>query len=140
MNTVGYYCDECRCKYVRHVCKNRTLPCRHPFEQALYVFAKAYGRGGEAVQIGNLKLWLTDGPARMDLCVLPGRRYYWETMVEIEGAGKMVLADFLKEQGPKILRAFENRWDSCKHPPDWCLLLTVEPVPMPDREGSGVHD
>src|SRR5689334_12003428 len=50
MQTIGYWCDVCRTKYVRHECKT-ALPCRHSIFAAIMVYAKAYGRGGEEVEM-----------------------------------------------------------------------------------------
>jgi hypothetical protein len=60
--TLGYYCPTCNVKYVRHACRRvideensvKELPCKHPFEQSRYVYAKRY-KGGERVVLITFK-------------------------------------------------------------------------------------
>ena len=54
MQTVGYWCDKCRRKYVQHRCDGG-LPCGHSFAEAVKVYAKSYGKGGETVQMSWFK-------------------------------------------------------------------------------------
>jgi hypothetical protein len=130
MQTIGYWCDECRVKYVQHACKDRRLPCGHDFDGALRVYAKAYGRGGESVSIGEHRVWLSEAEDPASLGYLPGGRYYWETIATLDDGQHMELGRWLKSLGAKHTRAFEDRWQSCKRLPDWVELLRDEPLPL----------
>src|SRR4029077_858801 len=88
MITTGFWCDECRRKYVRHLCHGRGLPCRHSYAAAPPVWCQAFGRGGENVcigfedQPGHEDVWLFDARER-DTCYCSSEaRLYWGTIVE----------------------------------------------------------
>jgi len=48
----GYYCPRYGIRYVAHACKDR-LPCRHPFEDAFYVFRWDYRDGYKRFVVQN---------------------------------------------------------------------------------------
>lgn len=114
--TNGYWCDECRAKYVEHTCKNDTLPCGHDFGAAIFVYAKSYGRGGETVKIAKLGIF--------DLFTkdedLVGQRWQFKWWIRNERTDQEEpLAEWIKRQDDRFVRAFCARWHSAKEPPDW---------------------
>lgn len=130
-STVGYWCDECRRKYVQHVCRDG-LPCGHPKEEAVYVYAKHYGKGQDEtvlLECREFKAGFTVRPKPRD----PNTLYsggearalhgYW---VFIDGE-KMSVAEWLHLQPPRIIRAYLERWQSWKQPPTWRLMETFIP-------------
>ncbi len=134
--TIGYYCDSCRRKYVRHVCKHQKLPCGHTFAHALRVYAKRYAHLGEAVSIGDCGFMLRYQPHVPELAIVPGGRYFWDTAAQLDDGEDLPLGRLLKRKGAKFTRAFQARWESCQHPPDWTLLFRFEPQTMEQVTGA----
>jgi CspA family cold shock protein len=138
MQTVGYWCDECRVKYVRHACREG-LPCGHDMAQAVFVYAKAYGRGGETVRMerGDFAVLLSvrSERERRDNCLGGDSRELWGTQVEVLEAhdpsclpGELLYAgDWLwrHRADESILRAFFNRWESTTRLPLWRVVATI---------------
>lgn len=122
--TIGYWCDECRCKYVQHKCRDG-LPCGHDKDTAILVYAKAFGRGGERVkmEIGTdvVSMWIGREGGH-------GRNYLWETLITLDDTrGKsMMLGEWLRQQEACVIRAFEERWNSRKTPPRWRQIETID--------------
>lgn len=114
--TNGYWCDECRTKYVEHSCKGDTLPCEHEFNKAIFVYAKSYGRGYESVSIRGLgRFTLTTKDED-----LIGQRWQFKWWIEDNRTGKEEpVAEWIKRQEDKYVRAFCGRWMTTKSPPDW---------------------
>lgn len=131
MQTIGYYCDECRVKYVQHVCKGSTLPCGHILGNAIRVYAKRYGRGGERVQIGNNRGFIRKAEQCEKLAYAPGGFYFWENEIQLDGGPTMLVARWLRGLPQAFVRAFEYRWESHKTAPDWASLLNEQPKSMP---------
>jgi len=123
--TVGYWCDECRTKYVQHKCKDG-LPCSHDKAQAVYVYAKGYGKGGEFVQMewstGTLSSFLNHRPKPKTL-YYGWSRSLWATWIEAEGEQ---VGEWLHKQEGLVARAFLSRWDSQKEPPIWRRVQLIE--------------
>ena len=127
METIGFWCDECRVKYVRHACKEQ-LPCGHPKVNAIRVYAKAFGRGGENVSVGSWSIFIGEEVNRKDICYLPGGSWLWQTKIEYGDTGtEMWLGEWLKSVPHAEVRAFFHRWDSAKTSPDWQELILNEP-------------
>ncbi|MEW6212536.1 MAG: hypothetical protein AB1631_29695 [Acidobacteriota bacterium] len=128
MITVGYWCDECRRKYVRYTCKEG-LPCGHDKADAIYVECQAFAKSGEAVYMST-----EDDSWRVSLWIYPlkdeGRRCYsqlWDYAVRINRSERAVfVGEWLPLQEPKVIRAFDSRWDSHKEPPGWVRITEVD--------------
>src|ERR1044071_9811108 len=129
MITTGIWCDECRRKYVRHLCKNNTLPCRHSYEAAIGVWYQAYRRGGEHVEmewgpIDNPRhenVWLHKGDN-------PRRNFIGDDSFEFWGMrvhpwrdydAEMWVGEWLACKPDAFVRAFLKRWDSSNYIPSW---------------------
>lgn len=133
--SIGYWCDECRVKYVQHVCKDDRLPCGHPFGEAVRVYVKGYGRGGSEFTLesneNKVHGWLNDrvqtGEERV--LYLNWRARELRGTVVTHSNGQDVLIDWLHRQPAKLIRAFENRWDSWKQPPEWRVIETLNSHP-----------
>lgn len=131
METIGYYCDECRTKYVRHACREG-LPCGHEKKLAIRVYCKAFGRGGENVSLVGagieVALFLTDAKESGVMYSAAGREL-WGTKLEVtdgDGAGaEMKVGEWLHRQDEKTVRAFFNRWESDKEPPLWRVVKLI---------------
>lgn len=122
MITTGFYCDECRVKYVAHMCKGK-LPCRHSFKAALQVWCQAFGRGGEHVCIGDDDVWLYALPkdrntwyASAEARELWGVEVVVDTTKESDG---LLVGQWLACRPDAFVRAFFKRWDSQKWTPTW---------------------
>lgn len=122
--TIGLWCDECRCKFVRHVC-HKGLPCGHSKAAAVSVYAKAFGRGGEHVslQLGSweAEFWIySKNPDRdvmyvgRDARTLWGNEIHWRSHRDTE---TLTVGHWLKLQSEIVIRAFLSRWESCKEAP-----------------------
>lgn len=130
--TNGYWCDECRAKYVEHTCKNDTLPCGHAFDAAIFVYAKRFGSGGEDVTmegLGRFNLFTKDEN-------LVGQRWNFKQWIRNERTDKEEpVAEWIKRQEARFVRAFCARWFSSKEPPDWRMAQILEiDVFDPDKE------
>jgi hypothetical protein len=108
MQTIGCWCDECRTKYVKHVCK-KGLPCGHDAAQAVLVYAKSWGRGYEAVSLrcGDfaVALYIADKPVP-GVSYSSGGRELWGSWLKVTdglGAGQeMTVGEWLTQQEEKI--------------------------------------
>lgn len=133
--TIGYWCDECRTKYVQHVCKDG-LPCGHDLAQAVHVSAKSYGRGGAEIWLkwDNQKLYaFLEKREQEDRVVYIGwRAKELRGTIATHTEGQEVLIDWLHKQPAKIIRAFLGRWESCKSPPEWRMIETLQSPPEID--------
>jgi len=94
------------------------MPCGHDKAEAIHVYAKNYGKGGEFVEI--------DGPgARFSVWIFvkprePGVTYVGRPIKLVETVdGKINLWDWLSRFPAPVIRAFESRWSSSKFPPRW---------------------
>jgi len=124
MQTIGYWCDECRRKYVKHACRGG-LPCGHEKSRAIFIYCKAYRTAGESLTLiflgQKIQLWLeyrkppphfyVSGELARTLHCWSVRHDHSETQIK--------LGAWLKDQPAILIRAFLNRWDSFKEPPDW---------------------
>jgi hypothetical protein len=145
MQTIGFWCDECRRKYVRHACRD-SLPCGHSKAAAVLVYAKAYGRGGETVELnwtdgggehyrelwislkqgdrtwksgGSMELW----GYRVD--VMHHLDKGEKLNIDVRGLKPCVMAHWLKEHPEHVIRAFMARWESFNEPPPWRMLAII---------------
>jgi hypothetical protein len=137
MTTVGYWCDECRVKYVQHLCKDG-LPCRHDKDEAVYVWAKHFAKSGEAVRLRvygeTVQLWIHKKPKDKKRVLYSDwqTRYLHTHLVNVAEQESLLaeqeslLMDWLISQDEKIIRAFLNRWGGCKRPPYWRELAMAK--------------
>lgn len=117
MQTAGFYCPDCQMKYVRHRCKNDTLPCEHDFKNAVFVYAKHFGKSGsETVEIVGAEL-----NTRVWISKRKNSPFGWELSYKIETVkDELWLIDWIKQlPSTKYVQAFLKRWDSFTDPPDW---------------------
>lgn len=126
--TVGFWCDHCRRKYLRHVCKPE-LPCRHSKKDSVFVYAKAFGRGGERVVMEfdgkEVDIWVNKIPDSRNT-IYVGRMAYevHGRMVEPSNSDAPIsVAEWLRTLPEKVVRAYLDRWESCKEAPDWWGVL-----------------
>jgi hypothetical protein len=129
MITRGYWCDECRRKYVAHMCKDRTMPCRHSYELSFFVECQAFRRSGERVTIewGALKapsydkVWLTTGDRpRQNFLTEEAFDYWGVRVMPFGGSGfDLWVGEWLASKPDAFVRAFLNRWESSKWTPGW---------------------
>ena len=120
MITTGYWCDECRRKYVKHMCHGRRLPCTHSFHAAIPVWCQAFARGGEHVCIGKEDVWLHRRPKEKNTIYCGDAQFWWNTDVEDVKAGRSVLVgEWLAVRSGAFIRAFLGRWESSRGTPDW---------------------
>jgi hypothetical protein len=139
MQTIGYWCDECRVKYVRHACKTN-LPCGHTTGEAVFVYAKAFGRGGETVSLEWSDEW---GEHQREVWVYRkekdktwyagGAEEFWGFMahvarhvdagprlnIDISDLHPFAVAEWLSELPEKVIRAYLERWQSRNESPNW---------------------
>lgn len=115
--TVGYWCDECRLKYVQHMCHDG-LPCGHDKAAAVYIYAKNYAKGGQYVEFRygeqEWAVWMRVKPREPGVTYIgrPG----WQVQTD---EGWIGYWDWLCQFPPIIIRAIEERWSSWKFPPTW---------------------
>jgi hypothetical protein len=136
MQTVGYWCDECRTKYVQHKCKDG-LPCGHDRKDAIKVYVKAYGKSHQRVTLSwhkpserkagiaereTTRLVITYKPRPGTMYAVRHSRDLWAYEITLEDGTKVRVGDWLKGQPEKIRRAFLERWSSSKEPPIWRQL------------------
>lgn len=120
MITTGYWCDECRVKYVRYIGRGG-LPCGH--RAPLYVACQAFARSGEHVIIGRENVWLFQ-ERKPDTCYGRGAIQFWGTRVtpfrpEGNDPPEWYVGEWLASKPDRFVRAFLERWQSCKEIPDW---------------------
>lgn len=128
MITVGYWCDECRQKYVRNVCKGK-LPCGHDFGRSVYVWCQAFGRGGEHVELAwgdplpssTADVWLSSARRENVMYGSSDAHLLWGTRVApFRGGGfDLLVGEWLATLPDIAVRAFFSRWDSQKWMPAW---------------------
>ena len=130
--TVGFWCDECRLKYVRHVCKEG-LPCGHDLGQAVFVHCQRFKQGNESVYLRHgyekedgehiFNGWLVrKRKEETDKIVGPHvMRLWFFQMVSYVDESTQDVGDFLRDSEGKVIRALLERWSSCNHVPDWRL-------------------
>jgi hypothetical protein len=145
MQTVGYWCDECRQKYVRHACKGG-LPCGHSKDDAIFVYAKYYATGGEFVSLSwsddegdhEREMWISR-KEHDQTWYLSGSRELWGHIAQVEkhiDAGDKIninmrdlkpcaVGAWLHVHSEKIVRAYMMRWESHKEPPVWRQISTI---------------
>lgn len=144
MQTIGYWCDECRLKYVRHACKEG-LPCGHDKGAAVAVYAKAYATRGEQV---ILRWTDPEGDHYRELWVYRRARAYrphsgapelWEYLIEVahhvDAERRLninltqlppcAVGAWLWSHPEIVIRAFFARWDSNTTPPAWRVVATI---------------
>jgi hypothetical protein len=147
MITRGFWCDECRVKYVRHVCRNhrevktgamgdsdilaRRLPCGHSWEQAIAVECQAFANSGEHLwmewgPVGSLsraEVWIVSGDRQRGRFVGNAAWQFWGLRVRQgvykEPEWEMWVGEWLASKPDAIVRAYMNRWESSKYVPDW---------------------
>lgn len=130
MITTGFYCDECRVKYVHHRCKLGRLPCGHSFKAAFDVFSQAFGRRGEHVSIIYRNpdvtiqdVWISAGERRRYDFIEPGAWTFWGMRVRpfnpVRADWEMWVGEWLSTKSDAFVRAFLYRWESQKFPPEW---------------------
>lgn len=121
MITTGYWCDECRMKYVRHKCHGRRLPCLHDFRAAIPVWCQDFARGGEHVCIVEEDVWIYKLPRRRGTFYSGNAFFYWnmEVVRETTTGDSILVGEWLAVRSDKFVRAFLNRWQSCNETPDW---------------------
>jgi len=130
MITTGIWCDECRRKYVMHMCKNRRLPCRHSYAAAFGVWCQAFGRSGEHVTIewGELDkphaadVWIFEGDRPIGNFIDAAAWGFWGMRIRpftYGGDEEWWVGEWLASRPDAFVRAFLNRWDSYKWTPDW---------------------
>ncbi len=127
--TIGYWCDECREKYVRHKC-HEGLPCGHDKKGAVRVYAKSFGRGGERVELawasGRAGLYIIERAKKKNTVYLGNARFYHGHRVETDDGQINTVWKWLRQQEGKIIRAFLSRWESRKEPPEWRIVETSQ--------------
>jgi hypothetical protein len=143
METIGYYCDKCRAKYVRHVCRE-ALPCGHEKTLAIRVYCKAFGRGGENVSLVgadiHVSLYITDNPKPGILYSAQGRMLWGCELQVTDGDGaeaseSLTVGEWLHRQDGKVVRAFFDRWESVTSPPLWRTLELIPESNIPALAG-----
>lgn len=132
--TFGYYCDECRRKYVNHKCKDG-LPCAHDINEAIFIHAKHYSHCETVfMQVGDTVILDASIFRKPKHEQVTGHNLLWNHTLEAGGPG-VDLGEWIKKQDGKTLRAFEARWDSNDRIPQWRLFeqwpdyLNKEPQP-----------
>ena len=133
--TVGYWCDECRVKYVQHMCHDG-LPCGHDKQAAIYIYAKNYSKGGEYIEIQHAHMtwtaWLRLKPREQ------GVTYIGRPIIQVETEdGWINYWDWLCEFHANVIRAVEGRWTSDKFPPHW---RSIEQHKASGRQRGGAEE
>jgi hypothetical protein len=123
--TIGYYCDLCREKYVQHKCQDG-LPCGHDKAEAIRVYAKSFGRGSERVEMfwlgGRVRMWICRKPKEENVFYIGLAGFYHGHQVETDDGQVTTVWKWLRQQEGKVIRAFLSRWESRKEPPDWRVI------------------
>jgi hypothetical protein len=102
---------------------------------AIRVYAKAYGKGGETITMDgqgiHINVWIFTKPRE------PGVTYIGRPRREVETEdGRVDLWEWLAKYPAPIIRAFWERWSSSKYPPTWRLVELHATVCRGDRGGS----
>ena len=121
MITCGYWCDECRAKYVRYLCE-KGMPCHHDKSQAIYVAAQAFGRHSEHIYIGETELVLAKRQDRDAVYTSAGAYLFWGSEVTLQNPIQypepIAVGMWLASKPDAFIRAFCARWESSTHVPD----------------------
>jgi hypothetical protein len=128
--TIGYYCDECRMKYVRHKCKDG-LPCGHDKSEAVFVYCHYFAKSGEHVEMqwkdGKIDVWVTKKPKDRKVIYISRSAAELRGHLADDGEVEEDVADWLARQPARIIRAFLERWTSRKEPPTWRVIEQMGP-------------
>jgi hypothetical protein len=147
MITNGFWCDECRQKYVRHMCRvkpgndasvedshilRQQLPCGHDWSHAVAVECQAFARSGEHVWIHyglrgsefHEDVWISRGERPRSNFIGRDAFEFWGMRVrqfqyKHEADWELWVGEWLASKPDAFVRAYLNRWESSNRVPSW---------------------